>query len=72
MVLGYDSSMLGTYDVGVYKSAISQTPTQNTPTQNIETSAERSARILEQAERLNRVLSGGSEMNTHSPYWDPS
>ncbi|MEM8501634.1 MAG: hypothetical protein AAF716_00600 [Cyanobacteria bacterium P01_D01_bin.1] len=61
-VLGYDSSMLGAYTVGVY-----ETPTP----QNTETSSERSARILEQAERLNRVMGGGSEMNTNSPHWDP-
>lgn len=68
VVLGYDGSMLGDYTVGVYENAAPQ----NTPTsQNTETSAERSARILEQAERLNRVMGGGSEMNTNSPHWDP-
>ncbi|MBE9060035.1 PPC domain-containing protein [cf. Phormidesmis sp. LEGE 11477] len=66
-VLGYDRSMLGNYAVNIYEAA----PSQATIPQPTETSAERSARILEQAERLNRVMGSGSSTLPNDPGWTP-
>lgn len=65
-VLAYDNSRLGNYSIGVYD----RVPAQSTPAQ-AETSAQRSRRILEQAERLNRVMGGGAETNPNNPDWTP-
>ncbi len=61
-VLARDGSGLGNYAVRVRNITAAQ------PT---ETSDERSARIREQTNRLNRMMGGGSEMNTNSPNWNP-